>query len=298
MLPLNFHHLYYFYIIAKEGSVTGASQKLSISQSSLSMQLAKLEDTLGIKLFRRESKKIHLTEMGHHVLSYARQIFDTGQELADSLADRTIKGQIRLQIGVTSYVPKALVDALLKFLLARHRVYINLIERSMDTMIALLGDHKLDFVLSDLPHRSPAEYGFQNYLLAEIPVVLCASNSLARKIKHIPRDLRTIPMILPTALSQTYHALQEYFLLQNIKPNIIAEIQDLELVRRLVLDGKGIAPINKMTALKAPGNARLKILSRPEHFNVKDRIYMITKERKHPHPMTREIKTHFNVNIR
>ncbi|MDA9101366.1 LysR family transcriptional regulator [Omnitrophica bacterium] len=297
MIPLNYHHLYYFYVIAEEGSVTGAAQKLRLAQSSLSMQLGQFEDFLEKKLFVREGKKLLLTEDGHYILSYAKAIFDLGDELSDSLGDRGRKEQLRIQIGVSSFIPKSFVDNIINGLFEQPETpYIYIVEKHADEMIADLAVHKLDMVLNDLSHQAPVEQGIQNHVLARIPIVLCANKRLAKTIRKIPQDLNHAPMILPTSQSQTYHALQEYFLTHKIKPKIIAEIQDIELVRRLALSGKGVAPLNEFTVLNAPAKERLTILGKERsQFPIHDTIYLICKKRKHPHPLVTQMIKQFKL---
>lgn len=296
MIPFNYHHLYYFYVIAEEGSVTGAAKKLRLSQSSLSMQLKQFEDFLEKKLFIREGRKLFLTEEGTHILSYAKAIFDLGQELADSIGDRKTKEKLRIQIGVSGYIPKSFIDTLLNFLFKQNNMaYINLVEKSVSEMIEDLKVHKLDMVLNDLPHQAPAEEGIQNHIIANIPVLLCANTELAKKVRRLPDDLERVPMILPTAQSQTYHALQEYFLSHKIEPHVIAEIQDLELVRRLVLQGKGIAPMNQITITKGPAKEKLKVIGKSGDLNIHDSIYLIKKSRKNSHPLVTRTLEHFTI---
>jgi LysR family transcriptional activator of nhaA len=187
MLRFNYHHLYYFYMIAEEGSVTHAAKKLRLAQSSLSMQLGQFEAFLEKKLFLREGKKIFLTEDGIHVLSYAKAIFNLGDELADSLGDRARKGQLRIEIGVTNFVPKSFADTLLNFLYVQNEIpYIQLVEKNLTTMIKKLSVHKLDMILSDSAHKAPAEQGIQNHILAKIPVLLCGSKTLTSRVKRFP----------------------------------------------------------------------------------------------------------------
>ena len=117
MIPFNYHHLYYFYIIAKEGSISKATQKLSLAQPTLSAQLKQFESFLNVKLFIRENRKLILTEEGHRVLEYAKMIFDIGRELKDRMVDLNKKGRIRIQIGVPNSIPKSIIEALLSHLL-------------------------------------------------------------------------------------------------------------------------------------------------------------------------------------
>lgn len=298
MIPFNYHHLYYFYVIAEEGSVTLAARKLRISQSSLSMQLAQFEAFLERRLFSREGKKLYLTEEGKHILNYAKGIFDLGQELSDSLNDRTHKDKLKIQIGISPFVPKTFADELLNFIFNQpETAYVDVDEKSTDEMLEDLNRHKLDFVLNDLPFQAPPEAGIQNHLIASIPVVLCANRTLARKIRRLPEDLNNMPLILPTSQSQTHHAVQQYFHKHRVKPRVIAEIQDLELVRRLVLSGRAVAPINKMTVMKAPAKEKLTILGQTGQFKIFDDIYLITKTRKKPHPLVARVIEDFKIRI-
>ena len=100
MIPFNYHHLYYFYVIAKEGSISKATQQLRLAQPTLSSQLKQFENFLNVKLFIRENRNLILTEEGHRVLEYAKMIFDIGRELKDRMVDLNHKGRIRIQIGV------------------------------------------------------------------------------------------------------------------------------------------------------------------------------------------------------
>lgn len=290
MLPFNYHHLYYFYVIAEEGSITAAARKLRLAQSSLSMQLRQLETFLDRELFTREGKRLILTEEGNRILGYAKTIFDIGEELADSINDRVGGGSLRVQIGVSSFVPKTLIDVILNFLYRRFQnPYIKLVEKELESLIDELALHKLDMVLSDLAYQAPTEAGIHNHLIARIPVILCGHKKFARHIQRIPQDLHQVPMILPTAQSQTYHSLQEYFLSHKVEPKVVAEIQDLEVVRRLVLAGRGIAPINQMTIEKAPARGKLAVFGKPRQLDIHDNIYLIRKDRKSAHPMVTEI---------
>jgi len=295
MIPFNYHHLFYFYTIAEEGTITKACKTLRIAQPTLSAQLRQFENYLDRKLFLREGKKLILTEDGHHILAYAKAIFDLGQELSDSLGDNPRKGHARIQIGISSFIPKAIAHSVLRFLSdSHHDLYLNVVEGTSAEMAEGLKIHKLDMVLDDTPYRGDSADGIQNHLLVKTPLVLCANKSLAQKFPRIPQDLNQAPMILPTSQSQTYHNLQEYFLRHKIKPRIIAEIQDLELTRRLVLSGKGIAPINEHTVLTAPDHEKLLVLGK-KSLDIYDTVYLIKKERKTPHPLVERLLKDFNL---
>lgn len=295
MLPFNFHHLYYFYTIAKAGSVSKAAKELHLSQPALSYQLKQLEDFLGVKLFERRGRKLLLTEDGRSAMSYAGQIFDTGKEFVDRLQDRSQKGRIRIQMGVLNSIPKAISSALLRFVLAYEpSTYVRLQEDTLERMIANLNDHLLDIILADMPFQSSSEDEIENYCIAKIPIVFCAHPNLGKQYKKIPRDLHDAPMIFPTSDSRTLHNIQEYLATHRITPRIVAEVQDIELTHRMVIEGLGIAPLNQLLAAHAP-KSKLMILNQTAKTNIHESIYLIIKKRKYPHPLVEHIINQFRL---
>src|SRR5689334_20939228 len=117
MLPFNFHHLYYFYTIANEGSISRASKYLRVSQPALSSQLKKFESNMELDLFHREGKSLVLSDQGRMVMAYAKTIFDAGQELYDCLRNVSKNGRIHVRIGVATFSPKACTTSLVNFFL-------------------------------------------------------------------------------------------------------------------------------------------------------------------------------------
>lgn len=298
MIPFNYHHLYYFYTIAQAGSVSRASEKLRLAQPTLSAQLKQFENYLNIRLFEREGKKLILTDEGRYLLSYAKEIFDTGQELMDNLGDLSHKGRLRIQIGVSNYTPKSFVDAFLRFILKiEPNVYISVAEDKNETMIQDLRKHVLDLVLSDTPSLGSEQHEIESHLVGKIPIVFCADPKIAKQFSRFPKDLNSAPMILPTAQSQVYQAVQEYFIANRVQPKIIAEIEDVELVRRLVLKGMGIAPLNEFTAKLAPSREPLVILNKHNKINIYENIYLLVRKRKKNHPLLPQILKQFKISI-
>jgi LysR family transcriptional activator of nhaA len=296
MIPFNYHHLYYFYTIAKLGSISKACDKIHLCQPTLSAQLKQFENYLKVKLFERENKKLILTEEGRRVLFYATEIFDVGNEMIDNLRDISQKGRMKIQIGISHHVPRSVIDALMKFLLEiEPEVYISLHEDNEELLSEGLKTHQLDLALSDSIAQTYAEEDIECQLIAKIPVVFCVHSSLAKKYKNIPKDLDGAPVILPTAHSQVYMAIRDYFVAHKIKPKIVGEIQELEVIRRLVLSGAGIAPLNKFTVLQAPGKESLAILDKTEKDSIFDKVYLLTKTRKKKHPLVPKIIDQFRI---
>jgi LysR family transcriptional activator of nhaA len=298
MIPFNYHHLFYFYTIAKTGSIAKACDTLHLAQPTLSAQLKQFEHYLKIKLFEREKKRLILTEEGRHILFYATEIFDVGREMMDRVDDHSHKGRLKIQIGVSPFVPRAVVDALLKFLFKiAPEVYVSVNEDQLSSLMEGLETHQKDIVLSDTLRPAYIEKEIEHHLLAKIPIFFCAHPSIAKKYKTLPKDLNGAPIILPTIQSQSYQAIQDYFITHKIKPKIIGEIQDVELVRRLVLSSIGIAPLNQFTATQAPSREPLTILSPQKKTTIFESIYLLTKVRKKQHPLVTKAIDQFRIAV-
>lgn len=297
MIPFNYHHLYYFYVIAHEGSIARATQVLRLAQPTLSAQLKQFERFLKVQLFIRENKRLILTEEGHRVLAYAKTIFDIGQELKDRMVDLSHKeGRLRIQIGTTNAVPKTIVELMLDYLLKiEPSVFIQLEKDNPKKLLQDLDDHLLDIVITDSPFDTAIKGDLQHKFIGKIPIAFCAAPAIAKQIRRFPQDLNGRPMILPAAPRQLFYDMQEYFHEHHISPEIIAEIQDLETVRRLALRGHGIAPINLLTIKGAPSRQQLIILNKPSECDLYEKIFLITKKRKMQHPLAERLLTSFSL---
>ncbi len=295
MIPFNYHHLYYFYTLTKEGSVTSAAKQLRIGQPALSYQIKQFENFLGFQLFNREGKKLILSEEGQHLKVYAEDIFETGREMMQSLGTLTKKGRLKTNVGATPYVPKSFLDALLNFALKLEPdQHLTLHEERMEKLVEMLDAHEIDFILTDMPYAQKST-AIENHLIDRVPVVFIAHPAISKKLGPFPRCLEEAPMILPTSNSQIYLALQEYFVSHKIKPNVVAEIQDVEIVRRLVLNQVGIAPINQYTLTKAPSQHRLATLNK-QPLGIYRSVYVLTKKRKKTHPLQKKVIHSFRLN--
>ncbi len=296
MIPFNYHHFYYFYCVVKYGSVSRAAAEIRVSQPALSTQIKQLEKFLGEKLLEPEGRRLKLTEEGQTAYSYAQTIFDTGQEFMDGLRDRSHKGRLRIQIGVTNSIPKAFAAALLKFILkVSPSAQIQLHEETLGEMVENLKNHTFDLILSDMPYQALGEEKIENRLIGKIPIVFCAVHSITSKLRRLPWALNGAPLLLPTAHSGVHHAVLEYLAAHKVKPMIIAEIQDVELIHRMALDGAGIAPLNKYSVLTTQWKKKLQIIPSDRRYDIHDSAYLITRKRKNTHPLVDKILTHFKI---
>jgi len=241
MAFLNYHHLRYFRAVARDGVLTRAAQTLGISQSALSIQLRKLEESLGQNLFSREQKRLVLTEAGRLVLDYAETIFKTGEELMDTLQHRGMRQRQVVRIGVVATMSRNFVIQTLLPLIDRPDVELVLRSGSLRELLDHLGAHTIDLILSNLPVRRDAETPWHCRLLAEQPVSLVGKKTKSTRRFRFPHDLRTTPVILPSLESNIRAPFDLLMEQAGIRPIIAAEVDDMALLRLLARNSHAVA---------------------------------------------------------
>lgn len=296
MIPFNYHHLYYFYTVARLGSVTRAAQELRIGQPALSTQVRSFERFLDTPLLEREGRSLRLTDAGQYVYAYAKDIFDLGREFKDGFSDLGHRGgRPAMQIGLSQTVSKSFADTLLHFLLKEAPdLRLTVREAGTAALVDQMRAHALDLVLSDEPGPADPSGAVETRLVGEVPVVLCARTDKAHAYRNIPGDLDGAPFILPID-SRTGRAVREFFIAKEVRPRIVAEVEDIELVRRLVLAGAGLAPLDLYTALRAPSGSKLTILGERSLLGLSERTYVLTMRRKRQHPLVPRILERFRI---
>lgn len=296
MLPFNYHHLYYFYLLSKEKNFSRAAKLLRISQPALSAQFKQFESYWGFKLIERNGWNLSLTEEGQTLFTYAKSIFDLGEEAADLLTNKKVHEVQKLQMGISVAVPRAIVSALIRFIYqTAPDIELVMKQDRIDVMIEELMTHKLDILINDYSYPALLDEGIENHLIVKIPMVFCANRKLAKTIRSIPKDLNDAKLILPTAPDQTFHAMQNFIHSNHINPKIVALIQDLEMVRLLVVMGKGVGLLNLYSVKNCPEKTKLTILKNRSKQKIYDNIYAIKRQRKIPHPVVSEIISRFRL---
>ena len=281
---LNYHHLLYFWTVAREGSVTRASQQLRLAQPTVSGQLKALEDALGEKLFERTGRRLVLTDVGRVVLRYADEIFSLGRELQDTLKGRPTGRPIRFTVGVADAVPKLVAyRLLLPALSLPEPVHIVCREDKPERLLAELSVHSLDLVISDSPVGAGVKVKAYSHLLGETPVAFFGSDALASGYrKGFPRSLEGAPVLMPTEGSTLRRSLDQWLDTEGIRPRVVGEIEDSALLKVFGQAGVGLfaAPV----AIEAEVRAQfgVKLLGRVD--SVKERFYALSAERKLKHP--------------
>jgi LysR family transcriptional activator of nhaA len=286
---LNYHHLHYFWVVAREGTIARACDQLHLTQPAISKQLRQLEHSLGEKLFKRVGRNLVLTDTGHEVFRYAEDIFSLGQELTEALKGKPTKRPLRLLVGVADVLPKTITYRLLEPALhLPEPVQLNCDSRGLVELLTELARHRLDLVLSDSPMGPEVNIRAYNHLLGECGVSILGSSSLARKFRRgFPQSLDGAPFLLPTYKSMLRRSLDQWFDLQSIQPELRGEFDDSALMKVFGQAGLGLLPVPSVVEKEACQQYRIRVIGRLDA--VRERYYAISVERRLRHPAVKAI---------
>lgn len=286
---LNFHHLRYFWTVAREGSVSRASEALHLAQPTISGQVKTLEDSLGEKLFERRGRQLVLTEMGQVVFRYADEIFSLGNELLDTVKSRPPQRPARLKVGLAGVVPKLIAYELLKpALTLPEPVQISCVEDRTERLIGQLATFSLDVVLTDAPIAPGLSVRAYNHLLGDSGVTFFGTKPMVSRYRRgFPRSLNHAPILLPTPNTTVRNALELWFQKLEIAPRLAAEFEDTALLK--VFGGAGIGLFQAPTAIEAHVKKQYGVNVIGRTTEVKERFYAISVERRITHPAVRAI---------
>jgi LysR family transcriptional activator of nhaA len=281
---LNYHHLLYFWTVAKRGSIARACEDLHLAQPTISGQLRALEESLGEKLFVRQGRRLVVTEIGQVVYRYAEEIFALGSELTDVLKGRPRNRPMRLVVGVSDLIPKLIAYRILEPALAmKQGIQIECYEDTPEKLLLSLSSHELDLVLTDAPAYSAVRVRVFNHLLGSSRVGLFASPRLANFYrKRYPNSLTGAPFLLPMKKSVFRQILDQWFEAHSIRPRILAEFQDTALLTTFGQTGTGIfaAPL----AIEREVQRRYRVTKLGDLDDRITEYYAISAERKIKHP--------------
>lgn len=288
---LNYHHLRYFHAVAKEGGLARAAGKLRVSQPSISEQIHELERALGEKLFRREGRNNRLTDTGQVVFGYAEEIFALGEELMNAVKQQPGARELRFYVGVADSFPKLVTNEILKPVFAMQRaVHVICREGKTEDLLAQLAAHRLDIVLADEPASSSTNFKTFNHTLGETGTTFCAAKTVAAKLKKgFPKSLHKAPALLPSENTPFRRTLEAWFRAQRIQPKVVAEFEDLALMKVMAAEGRGFIAVPSMAARDAVQHYGFQIIGTAANCRVS--FHAITAERRITHPAANAITT-------
>ncbi len=288
---LNYHHLLYFWMVAREGSVTRAGAQLRLAQPTISGQIRALEGALGEPLFTRSGRTLVLTDFGQTVYRYADEIFSLGRELLEAVKGRPTGRPVKLVVGVADVIPKLVACRLLSPALELPE-HIQLIcrEDSSERLLAELATNNLDLVLTDAPIPPTVRVRAFNHLLGECSVCIVGTPKLAARYrKRFPRSLDGAPFLLPTQDTTLRRSLDHWFEAQGIHPRMTGEFKDNALLKAFGHAGAGLFAIPDLTEKVVRRQYGVSVVGRVA--SVREQFYAISLERKVKNPAVVAITT-------
>lgn len=281
---LNYHHLLYFWTVARTGSISSASTELGLAAPTISAQIRKLENSFGEKLLERGGRRLVLTDSGRLVFGYADDIFSLGRELTSAIKEHPTGRPLRLFIGIADVLPKWIAYRLIEPALnLPERVQITCREDRPERLLAELAMNELDVVLADSPVPPTSNVRAFSHLLGECGITFFATTKVATALRRrFPRSLHGTPFLLPTANTAIRRSLDDWFESQKIRPAIIGEFDDFALLRTFGKAGTGAFAAPSVLEEDLQGQYGIRRFGHIEA--VRARFYAISIERKLKHP--------------
>jgi LysR family transcriptional regulator, transcriptional activator of nhaA len=281
---LNYHHLLYFWTVAKEGSITRASEHLRLAQPTISAQLRALEEALGEPLFVRSGRRLELTDTGRMAFRYADEIFSLGREFLDAVRDRPTGRPLRVSVGIVDVMSKLVAFRLLSPALSLGQpVQISCREDRPDRLLSELATHSLDVVLADAPTPPGSSVRAFNYLLGESEVSVFAPRALAASYRRrFPGSLDGAPFLMPTEQASLRRSLAQWFDAKGVRPRMVAEFDDAALLQTFARAGHGLFAAPTVVADEVGRACDARAVGTIQ--DIRERFYAISVERRLKHP--------------
>lgn len=288
---LNYRHLYYFWVVAKEGSITRAAERLEVAVQTISAQLALLEQSLGKALLAPQGRRLVLTEAGRIAVGYADQIFLLGEQMQEVLMEADVGKTMRLTVGLSDSLPKLTASRLLEAALSLpQKVKLVCHEDDFESLLGELSVHKLDVILTDRPVPSGTTLRVFSHLLGESEIELYGLPELAERYRpNFPASLHGAPLLLPTRNHAIRGRLDHWFETHDVRPDIIGEFDDNALLNIFGRHGHGLFPAP--LALADDVKEEFGAVPVGELTEVREQFYAISNERKIKHPAVEAILT-------
>jgi len=290
---INYHHLYYFKIIAELGSVSRAAEKLRLGQPTLSAQLKQLEESLDIKLFDRKHRKLLLTEQGRIALTYATNVFKLGSEMVEAIHDRLKPLKPTIHIGALDSIPKQVILKLVKLALHLSPCQITLSEGNANELLRELTAHRMDLMLTNFLPNGIEARGLLPKSISKNHVSFFGSPKFRKLRKGFPGSLSEVPLIFPTYDSRMRQDLEHWAKINGVTTNIIAESQDISLKKLMATHGLGLIPAASHTV--AAQVSRGELIEIGKLKGVQEELFLVSTQRKIENFLSVSLKEKFFV---
>jgi LysR family transcriptional activator of nhaA len=284
---LNYHHLRYFWVIARERNLTRAARSLNVSASALSTQLRALEAELGRPLFERGQKALVLSEAGKVAFDYAETIFRAGGELLDTFAGKPSTRRKVLRLGSVATLSRNFQMEFIRPALANHDVEVVLRSGNLRELLVQLESFGVDLILSTEPVRADAERKLNNHLIAEYPVSLVAARAVKVTREKFPLNLRHVPLVLPGRQSSMRAPFDALLAEAGVQPHLAAEVDDMAMLRLLAREGVGVTLVPPVVVKDELRDGRLREICKVPGLTKP--FYAVTVPRQFPNPLVQEL---------
>lgn len=285
-MPLNYHHLRYFWAVAHDGNLTRTAQRLNLSQSALSVQIKQLEERLGHPLFERRGRQLHLTEAGRIALDHADAIFSTGQELVATLSG-TVQNRKTLRVGALATLSRNFQIGFLRPILSRSDVEVVLRSGSPTELLEALETLNLDLVLMNRPPPDDGLTPFETHQIGEQEVSIVGTPDRLGPDRPLRELLADQPFILPTTDNSLRTAFDAMASRLAVRPQIAAEVDDMAMMRLLAREDIGLALVAPIVVKDELNSGRLK--EAKEHPRIRETFYAVTLRRRFPNPVVQDL---------
>jgi LysR family transcriptional activator of nhaA len=295
---LNYHHLLYFWMVAKEGSIVQAGKRLGLAHPTISGQIHRLEEVMGEKLFARRGRELVLTDVGRTTFRYADEIFSLGQELLDTVKGRPRGRPIRLVVGVSDVLAKSIVHRILEpaFHLEQPVQVICKESRSAEAFMGDLAQHEVDVVLADAPASSASTVRAFSHPLGDCGSVVMAAPPVARALRRrFPDSLDGAPFLVPGASSTLRRALDAWLHARDIRPKVVAELDDAALAT--ILGEASLGVFVAPDVVEAEIKRRYEVQPVGRIRELRQHFYAISVQRRITHPAVAAICKLARTNI-
>ena len=284
----NYRHLYYFWVVAKEGSMSKAAERLDMAIQTISAQVHELEKSLGYLLFKPAGRGIALTESGFAALEIADQIFSIGEKLPEAVRNAAKSPKTKISVGVSDGLPKLVTRQLLEPILKHQDVQLIAHEGEFDKLLAELALHRLDIVLADRPAPNNKNLNVYSEELTRTSMAWYSPKQFIKQAKKdFPHCLNELPILLPTPHSNVRLLIDQWFSKHGITPNIVGEFEDSALLKTFAASGLGVFPAGKLIEKDLKETYGMALLGNCE--DIYEYFYAIRSEKKIQHPLVQAI---------
>ena len=282
MIRLNYHHLHYFRAVAHEGNLTRAAKQLRVAQSALSTQIRQLEAQLGQPLFARKGRTLVLTEAGRIALTYADTIAGAGNELVATLREGRRQEREVLRIGAVATLSRNFQRGFLAPLVGKPDVELVLQSGSLGELLARLGAHTLDLVLSNRRVQEDAGTAWRCRRIARQQVSLVGPPRHGAPFRY-PEDLARVPLVLPSRDSDIRGAFDMICEQHGIRVSVAAEVDDMAMLRLIARDSNAVALVPAVVVIDELRSGVLEEYAAVPHLY--EEFYAISVRRQYQHPL-------------